>query len=198
MLYTAVVSALALNPSAPTPQHATTRRAALGVAATTLAAAAAPLAASAKAGQLGKIGIFGTGLSSPYQPGGPKAGPEATFGYAKSEGEFLANGYEQDVAREKAAFLESSRRIQALTPKLQSKTWWFIQSELRDQAYAMRSSMKALNKALPDNTAATKAYAKFWKEVEQFDLACTKKDIDLANKEYTDVLDALKAYTALV
>jgi hypothetical protein len=197
MLYTAVVSALALNPNAPPP--ATTRRAALGIAATTLAAAAAPLAASAKAGQFGKIGIFGmSDISSPYVPGGPKAGPEATFGYAKSEGEFLANGYEQDVTREKAAFLESSRRIQALTPKIQSKTWWFVKDELRAQAYAMRSSMKALNKALPDGTAATKAYAKFWKEVEQFDLACTKKDLDLANKEYTEMLDALKAYTALV
>merc|ERR1719460_591363 len=79
-----------------------------------LAGAAFASSASAKSGQFGKIGIFGMeDLSSPFQPGGPKAGPDSTFGYAKSSGPMLADGYESDVTREKAAFLESSRRIQS-------------------------------------------------------------------------------------
>jgi len=49
--------------------------------------------ASAKSGEFGKISIFGVGdVSSPYQPGGPKAGKDATFGYAKSDGPLLADG----------------------------------------------------------------------------------------------------------
>ena len=50
--------------------------------------------ASAKAGQFGKVEIFGMGISSPFQPGGPKSGEEATYGYAKSSGPILAKGYE--------------------------------------------------------------------------------------------------------
>merc|ERR1712113_1201150 len=134
--------------------------------------------ASAKAGQFGKIGIFGMeDLSSPYQPGGPKAGPESTFGYAKSSGPILAEGYQSDVSREKAAFLESSLRI---------------------QAYNMRSSMKALNGVNADKAAVDKAYKKYWTEIEKFDLACSKKESALAQKGYGDVLAALKAYTDLI
>lgn len=63
-----------------------------------LAGFAAVQSASAKAGQFSKIEIFsiaGTpAISSPYQPGGPKAGKDATFGYAKSGGDILATGYE--------------------------------------------------------------------------------------------------------
>merc|ERR1719310_1389060 len=139
--------------------------------------------ASAKSGQFGKIGIFGMeDLSSPYQPGGPKSGPDSTFGYAKSSGPILAEGYQSDVAREKAAFLESSRRFQSLQPKIDSKTWWFVRDELRIQAYTMRGSMLAMNKvnAAPDKCA--KAYKKFRSEVESFDLACKKKESALANK----------------
>jgi len=155
--------------------------------------------ASAKAGQFGKIGIFGQeDLSSPYQPGGPKAGPEATYGYSKSEGPILAEGYKNDVAREKEAFLESSRRIKSLQPKLDSKTWWFIRDELRIQAYNMRSSMKALNFVNADKAAVEKAYKKYWTEIESFDFACRKKEPALAQKEYNDVLAALQAYTDLI
>ena len=155
--------------------------------------------ASAKAGQFGKIGIFGMeDISSPFQPGGPKAGADATFGYAKSSGPKLATGYESDVAREKAAFLESSRRISELQPKIESKTWWFVRDQLRSQAYNMRSSMLALNAVNADKAAALKAYKKYWSEVEMFDLACSKKESALAQKEYGDVLSALKAYTDLI
>jgi len=103
---------------------------------------------------------------------------------------------------------------------------WFVRDELRVQAYNMRSSMLAINKVLPADKkvrksafscvpattcsnpikllvatvqeAATAAYKKYWAEVEAFDLACAKKEPALANKEYADVLAALKAYTALV
>jgi hypothetical protein len=161
--------------------------------------AAAVDSASAKAGQFGKIGIFGMeDISSPFQPGGPKAGADATFGYAKSSGPKLATGYESDVAREKAAFLESSRRISELQPKIESKTWWFVRDQLRSQAYNMRSSMLALNAVNADKAAALKAYKKYWSEVEMFDLACSKKESALAQKEYGDVLSALKAYTDLI
>ena len=55
-------------------------------------------AASAKAGQFSKIDIFSLAgqeaISSPYQPGGPASGPDATFGYKKSAGAILAKGYE--------------------------------------------------------------------------------------------------------
>merc|ERR1711998_521154 len=153
----------------------------------------------AKAGQFRKIGIFGMeDLSSPYQPGGPKSGKEATFGYAKSDGPMLADGYEKDVSREKESFLESSRRFKSLGPKVESKTWWFVRDELRIQAYTMRSSMLALNKVNANKAACDKAYKKFWSEIESFDLACKQKELALATKEYGDVLAALDAYTKLV
>lgn len=50
----------------------------------------------------------------------------------------------------------------------------------------------------PSQEPAAKAYKKFWAEVEAFDLACKKKEPALANKEYADVLTALKTYTDLV
>merc|ERR1712087_716784 len=155
--------------------------------------------ASAKAGQFGKLGFFGTtDLSSPFQPNQPLGFGGETFGYAKSEGEILAKDYQSDVSREKASFIESSKRISSLQPKIDSKTWWFIRDELRIQAYTMRSSMLALNKVSDKLPEATKAYKKYWTEIEMFDLACAKKEPALAQKEYGDVLAALAAYTALV
>jgi len=177
--------------------EANTRRELFTKAGAALLGAAFVDSASAKAGQFGKVSIFGTDLSSPYQPGGPKAGADATFGYAKSDGPMLATGYEGDVAREKAAFLESSKRILALGPKIESKTWWFCRDELRLQAYNMRSSMKALNGVLPSDkkAEAEKAYAKYWKEIDQFDQACRAKEPALAAKEFDDLKAALKTYT---
>ena len=60
--------------------------------------------------------------------------------------------------------------------------------------------MLAINKVLSGekSVAAEKAYKKFWAEVNQLDLACTKKEYDLAKKEYADVLEALKAYDAAI
>jgi len=164
-----------------------------------LAGAALAQSANAKAGQFGKIGVFGMeDLSSPFQPGGPKSGADATYGYAKSDGPILATGYEADVEREKTSFLESARRMKTLKPKIESKTWWFVRDELRVQAYTMRGSMIAMNKVNPDKKAVDKAYKKYWSEVESFDLACKKKEQALAFKEYDDVLAALDAYLKLV
>merc|ERR1719502_1373909 len=169
-----------------------------------LAGMSAVQAASAKAGQFSKIEVFsvvGTpGISSPYQPGGPKAGADATYGYAKSEGPKLATGYEADVEREKAAFVVSSKIINAQGPNIDSKTWWLVRDNLRGQAYNMKANMKAINAVLPadQKAKATKAYGTFWKEIDALDLACKKKELALAQKEYSDVLAALKAYQDLI
>lgn len=169
-----------------------------------LAGFSAVQAASAKAGQFSKIEIFsvvGTpGISSPYVPGGPKAGADSTYGYGKSNGPILATGYESDVTREKEAFLVSSKIVGEQGPNIKSKTWWLVRDNLRGQAYNMKANMIAINKALPADKkkAADKAYAAFWKEIDSLDLACKKKELALAEKEYADVLEALKAYSALV
>ena len=64
----------------------------------------------------------------------------------------------------------------------------------------MKANMLAINAVLPGDkkTAADKAYKKFWAEIGQLDLACAKKEYDLAKKEYDDVLAALKAYDATI
>ena len=81
---------------------------------------------------------------------------------------------------------------------IDSKTWWLVKDNLRGQAYNMKANMLAINKVLPaeKKPAAKKAYDKFWSEVNQLDLACVKKELDLAQKEYGDVLAALTAYEA--
>merc|ERR1719409_974791 len=187
------------SPVVMSADDATSRRQLFARAGAALAGAAMASSASAKAGQFGKIGVFGMeDLSSPYQPGGPKSGKDATYGYAKSDGPMLADGYENDVAREKTSFLESARRIKTLKPKIESKTWWFVRDELRIQAYTMRGSMLAMNKVNAEKKAVDKAYKKYWSEIESFDLACKKKEQALAFKEYDDVLAALDAYTKLV
>jgi len=158
--------------------------------------------ASAKAGQFSKQDFFsisGTpAISSPFQPGGPKAGSDATFGYAKSDGPILATGYESDVTRERDAFKVSSDIIKNQAKNIDSKTWWLVRDNLRGQAYNMKANMRAINKVVSDSEGANKAYAKFWKEVDQLDLACSNKELDLAKKEYGDVLAALNAYEGLI
>merc|ERR1719198_359650 len=184
-----------------TADGSSTRRELVAKVGAAMVGVAAADSASAKAGQFGKLGVFGQeDLSSPYQPNARLGFGGPTYGYEKSEGPILATGYEADVTREKAAFVESSKRISSLQPKIDSKTWWFVRDELRIQAYVMRSSMLAMNKVMsPEAKAvATKAYKKYWSEVEAFDLACAKKEPALANKEYGDVLAALKTYTALI
>merc|ERR1719155_349412 len=111
----AMVSRPAVRSEAPLmAEGMASRRELFAKAGAALAGMSAVQAASAKAGQFSKIEVFsvvGTpGISSPYQPGGPKAGADATFGYAKSEGPMLATGYEADVTREKAA-LDVSKKI---------------------------------------------------------------------------------------
>jgi len=158
--------------------------------------------ASAKAGQFSKQDFFSVSgvpaISSPYQPGGPKAGKDATFGYAKSDGPLLAEGWQSDVSRERAAFTISADIVKNQGKNIDSKTWWLVRDNLRGQAYNMKANMKAINSAIADKESATKAYAKFWKEIDQLDLACRNKELDLAKKEYGDVLAALKVYEGLL
>eukprot|EP00962_Isochrysis_galbana_P039097 scaffold14000_cov135-Isochrysis_galbana.AAC.7 len=117
----------------------------------------------------------------------------------------------------------AKRRVYPYSPSFPVLRW-FVRDELRVQAYNMRSSMLAINKVLPESKKvrarsmivvgekkqlfmtsvlfmqelASQAYKKYWSEVEAFDLACAKKEPALANKEYADVLAALKSYTDLV
>jgi hypothetical protein len=176
------------------------RRDVLKLAGAALASFAAADAASAKAGEFSKIEIFsvvGTpGISSPYQPGGPKAGKDATFGYAKTEGEFVANGYELDVTREKAAYQISKQIVSSQLPNIESKTWWLVRDNLRGQAYNMKANMRAINTVLDPavKKEADKSYAKFWTQINDLDFACKKKELALAKAEYAKCLDLLGEY----
>jgi hypothetical protein len=161
--------------------------------------------ASAKAGQFSKLSIFDIAgepsLSSPFQAGGPQPdGPGTTFGYKKSDGEVLAADYKSDVSREKAAFTVSSGIMRSQAKNIESKTWWLVRDNMRGQAYNMKANMLAINNVLPaeKKAVADKAYKKFWAEVNALDLACVKKELDLAKKEYGDVLAALTAYDAAI
>merc|ERR1719171_51432 len=197
----AVISRPAVRCDAPVMlEEASSRRALFAKAGAALFSLSAAQSASAKAGQFSKQDIFSVvgvpAISSPYQPGGPKAGKDATFGYAKSDGPILATGYEQDITREKAALEVSKKIVRAQQKNIDTKTWWLVRDNLRGQAYNMKANMRAINDVLEPKAkvAATKAYEKFWGEINQLDLACTKKEYDLAKKEYGDVLDALKKY----
>jgi len=217
MLAAAAVSAVAFTAPSTAPvvsrpcvrtespqmlQEPSTRRDLFARAGAAVFGLSAAQSASAKAGQFSKLSIFdiGTtpGLSSPYQPGGPATGAEATYGFKKSAGPKLADGYEADVTREKAAFDVSVKIVTSQGPNIESKTWWLVRDNLRGQAYNMKANMLAINKQLTDKKAADAAYKKFWKEIDALDLACKKKELALAQKEYSDVLAALKEYQALI
>jgi hypothetical protein len=180
------------------------RREVLAKAGAALASMAAVQSASAKAGQFSKIEIFSIvgepGISSPYQAGGPKSGAGSTYGYAKSEGEILATGYEKDVSRERASLEVSKKIVRSQGNNIDKSTWYLVRDNLRGQAYNMKANMLAINAVLEPKTkeAATKAYNEFWKEINSLDLACTKKELALAKKEYEDVLAALKKYEDIV
>jgi hypothetical protein len=170
-----------------------------------LASLAAVQSASAKAGQFSKIEVFSLvgppSISSPFQAGGKVggyAGENATFGFAKSDGAILAKGYTEDVTRETAALEVSKKIVRSQLPNIESKTWWLVRSNFRTQAYNMKSNMRAIIKVQSDPAKAQKAYNTFWNEVNSLDLACVKKELDLATKEYQDVLDALTAWENVV
>jgi len=200
----AQLSRPAVRSESPLMAESASRREVFARAGAAVFGLAAVQSASAKAGEFSKIDIFSVvgepPISSPYQPGGPKAGKDATFGYSKSDGPMLATGYETDVTREKAAYGVSAKIIREQGPNIDSKTWWLVRENFRGQAYNMKANMQAINYVLPADKkdAATKAYTKFWKEIDQLDLACAKKEFELAKKEYGDVLSALKAYEAVV
>merc|ERR1712216_593861 len=182
--------------------NAASRRAVLQKAAAA-ATAAVPLAASAKAGQFGKQEFFSIvgspGISSPYQEGGPSTGKDATFGYKKSDGPILARGYEEDVTRELAAFKVSADIVNSQQKTIDGKVWWLVRDNLRGQAYNMKANMKVINGVLPADkkASATKAYDTFWKSINELDLACKLKELDLAQANYKKVKDALAAYEAI-
>ena len=81
-----------------------------------------------------------------------------------------------------------------------TQTWWLVRDNMRGQAYNMKANMKAMYLVLEGDKKVTakKAYDKFWSEINALDLACVKKEQDLAKKEYGDVLAALKAYEAAI
>merc|ERR1719247_425591 len=174
-------------------------------------AASAVQGASAKAGQFSKLDIFSVvgepAISSPYQVGGPKGSTisgiekgETTYGYTKSDGPILADGFRDDVTREKAAYEVSAKIVRSQQKNIDSKTWWLVRDNLRGQAYNMKENMLAINSVLAPaaSAKAAKAYKTFWNEINQLDLACVKKELDLANKEYGEVLAALKAYEEII
>merc|ERR1740129_1173531 len=179
-------------------QQATDRRGALQAAALA-AAAAVPMAANAKAGQFSKLDVFSIAgqpaISSPYQPGGPRSGKDATYGYKKSDGPIIAAGYESDVTREKKAFEVSKNIVNSQGPNIERKRWWLVRDNFRGQAYNMKANMQAINEVLPADKKkdATKAFNKFWAGVNRLDLALTKKEPELARKEYDDVEAALQS-----
>jgi len=190
-------------------EEAPSRRELFARAGAAVFAASAVQGASAKAGQFSKLDIFSVvgepAISSPYQVGGPKGSDIATiekgtttYGYQKSDGPILADGFRDDVEREKAAFGVSAKIVASQQKNLDSKTWWLVRDNLRGQAYNMKANMLAINSKAADKAAAKKAYDTFWKEVNSLDLACTKKEYDLAAKEYKDVLEALAAYEKVI
>jgi hypothetical protein len=190
-------------------QGAESRREFFAKAGAALASMAAVESASAKAGQFTKLSIFDIAgepaISSPFQAGGPKGGQigqleSATFGYQKSDGPLLATGYDKDITREKTAFEVSTKIIRAQQRNIDSKTWWLVRDNMRGQAYNMKANMLAINKVLdePSKAKADKAYKEFWKEIDSLDLACKTKELALAQKEYTDVLEALTKYEATI
>jgi len=198
----AVVSRPAVRCDAPLMSEETSsRRQLFARAGAAVFGLSAVQSASAKAGEFSKLSVFDLvgepSLSSPFQPGGPQgAGPGTTYGYKKSDGPVLALDYASDVSREKAAFLISSKIVRDQAGNIDTKTWWLVRDNFRGQAYNMKANMIAINSVLPaeKQAAAKKAYSKFWSEVNSLDLACVKKEYDLAKKEYGDVLDALAAY----
>jgi len=169
-----------------------------------LASLATVQAASAKAGQFSKIDVFSIvgepPISSPYQPGGPKAGPNSTFGYQKTEGEFLAKGFQSDVTRETAAYKVSKGIIESQGPNIESKTWWLVRDNLRGQAYNIKANMRAMNAVLDESIKgdAERRYKKFVKKLDDLDLACRLKEQDLARKNYGECLEALAKYEEIL
>merc|ERR1712216_308845 len=159
-----------------------------------------------KAGQFGKIDIFGYGTSSPYV--GEKivssgtAGSslnddlKSTYGFAPT-GDILAAGYAKDVARETAVFNKGVSLISSLQKDIDTKTWWKVRDQLRGtDVYSLRGAMLSINNVLPEGkkAAAAKAYKKVFVEMEALDLACKKKEQALATKENNDMLEAIAAY----
>jgi hypothetical protein len=153
-------------------------------------------AASAKAGQFGKIEIFGAGASSPYATEGLASGDQATYGYKKS-GEYLAKGYQDDVAREKASFEKSVLIYKAQQPNIDSKTWWLARDNLRGQASVMKSNMLVIQDVSNNKQEAKKTYDKFWRQINDLDFALKQKEQALSTANYKKALDTLDSWKSI-
>jgi hypothetical protein len=225
MLSLAIVSFSFAPNAVPSPSHplhaarvsaqvmseTSSRRQLVTRAAAGLLSVSAVQSASAKAGQFSKLSVFDivgeASISSPFQNGGPKPSQittiekgTTTYGYAKSDGPILANGFREDVVRERKDFLTSVAIVKSQKALLESKTWWLVRDNFRGQAYNMKQNMLVLNKVLEpsDKAKADKAYGTFVKKLSSLDLACTKKEIDLAVAEYDGLVKALDDYIAIV
>merc|ERR1719409_2528451 len=189
----AMPSRAAVRCDAPLMSEDVSRREIFARGAAALFGVSAVQSASAKAGQFSKISVFDitgpTSISSPFQDGGPQGlkgtqlEPETTYGYKKSEGPILSKGWVDDVTREKAAFEVSAKIVSSQAKNIDSKTWWLVRDNFRGQAYNMKANMRAIIKVQSDPAKAQKAYNTFWNEVNSLDLACVKKELDLAKKE---------------
>lgn len=192
-------------------EEASSRRQLLTRVGAAFVSVSAAQSASAKAGQFSKLSVFDivgeTSISSPFQNGGPKPSQidtiekgTTTYGYSKSDGPILANGFREDIARERADLDKSVKIFQAQGKLLESKTWWLVRDNFRGQAYNTKANMLAINKVQPEATkkAATKAYDTFVKKLYALDLACTKKESELAQKEYSELMAALDSYLKVI
>merc|ERR1711971_465777 len=140
------------------------------------AGAAAVLGASqsanAKAGSFGKFDtrVWGLGLapetadpiSTPYQKGGGnKGGPNAAFGYAKSEGDFLSEGWKKNLKTELDSLAQQEKMIKSILPQIEAETWFLARDNLRELTYPMKKNMKRINSQSQDPKKAKKAYGVF-------------------------------------
>jgi hypothetical protein len=177
------------------------------------ASAAAVLGASqsanAKAGQFGKFDtrVWGLGfepdaadpISTPYQKGGGnKGGKTASFGYTKSEGAFLSEGWKKDLKLELAVLAKQEKIVKAQGPRIEAKTWFLARDDLRQNANTMKNNMKRINSQCADQKKAKKAYNAFVEAMNAVDVAMTLKEPEPAKKKYAAFLASYDAWKSAV
>jgi hypothetical protein len=179
----------------------------------TAAAGAAALGASqsanAKAGQFGKFDtrVWGLGfapdgpeaLSNPYfKGGGNKGGDKASFGYSKSDGAFLADGWKKDLNVEIAKLAEQEKIIRAQAARIETKEWFLARDDLREASYTMKKNMKRINTQCNDQKGAKKAYSAFVEAMNAADVAMRLKQQDSARTKFTAFLTSYDTWKSAV
>jgi hypothetical protein len=177
------------------------------------ASAAAVLGASqsanAKAGQFGKFDtrVWGLGfdpegfdpISTPYQKGGGnKGGAAASFGYTKSEGAFLSEGWKKDLKLELAVLAKQEKIVKSQGPRIEAKTWFLARDDLRQNANTMKNNMKRINSQCPDQKKAKKAYSAFVEAMNAVDVAMVLKEPEPAKSKYAAFIASYDAWKAAV